>query len=62
LNKLEDLSAKQNGRRYSQKTTLLNPLPGWLDSGLGVIAPDGACMTRTLSDVTAPCAFIASKL
>jgi hypothetical protein len=31
--------------------------PAWLDSGLGLIAPDGATTTRGVADTNAPMRF-----
>jgi hypothetical protein len=41
---------------YVQKTLGLNP-PVWLDSGLGLITPDGATTFRAFSDTNAPHRF-----
>lgn len=38
---------------FIQKTSSLAPSV-WLDSGLGLVAPDGASTTRTFSDTNAP--------
>jgi len=40
-------------RCYFLQTTLDIGSPNWLDSGLGLIAPDGASTTRTLSQAAA---------
>jgi hypothetical protein len=39
------------------KTPALNPPVLWVDSGLGIIAPDGASTARSFSDVSAPMRF-----
>jgi hypothetical protein len=41
---------------YLQKTLGLG-VPAWLDSGLGLIAPDGATTTRAVADTNAPMRF-----
>jgi hypothetical protein len=41
---------------YLQKTMDLG-VPAWLDSGLGLIAPDGATTTRGVTDTNAPMRF-----
>ncbi|HWX22794.1 MAG TPA: hypothetical protein VN578_23075 [Candidatus Binatia bacterium] len=42
---------------YLDKTLDLQPPAMWLDSGLGIISPDGATTTRLLSDTNAPKRF-----
>lgn len=42
---------------YIQKTPNLNSPATWTDSGLGIIAPDGASTTRSLIDLSAPMRF-----
>lgn len=42
---------------YIQKRLNLNTGFSWLDSGLGLISPDGASTTRTFSDTNAPMRF-----
>lgn len=44
-------------RCYTIEKTLDLSSSSWLDSGLGLITPDGATTTRMLSDVTAPARF-----
>ncbi len=44
-------------RFYHLQKTLNLALPGWLDSGLGWIAPDGATTTRAFDDTNAPARF-----
>ena len=39
---------------YLQKRLSLDPGSPWLDSGLGLISPDGASTTRLLTDTNAP--------
>jgi hypothetical protein len=42
---------------YLQKRLDLNAGFSWFDSGLGLIAPDGASTTRTITDTNAPMRF-----
>ncbi len=42
---------------YLQKGLGLGPGFGWVDSGLGLVAPDGATTTRTILDTNAPMRF-----
>jgi hypothetical protein len=42
---------------YIQKRADLNPSSPWLDSGLGLIAPDGPTTTRLIQDTNAPLRF-----
>ena len=42
---------------YLQKRLDLNPGNTWFDSGLGLIAPDGATTSRTTADTNAPARF-----
>jgi hypothetical protein len=43
---------------YLQKSTLLNPPSGWVDSGLGLLVPDsGTTTTRAFGDVSAAIRF-----
>ena len=42
---------------YVQKRLDLNPGFSWLDSGLGLVAPDGATTTRSFADTAAPARF-----
>ena len=42
---------------YIQKRLDLNPSFSWFDSGLGLIAPDGASTTRIIADTNAPARF-----
>ncbi|HEY2827795.1 MAG TPA: thrombospondin type 3 repeat-containing protein [Pirellulales bacterium] len=44
-------------RCYFLQTTLDVATPSWLDSGLGLIAPDGASTTRIVSEANAPKRF-----
>ena len=41
-------------RNYFLQKTLDLASPSWLDSGLGIIAPDGASTTRSFGDTNAP--------
>jgi hypothetical protein len=44
-------------RCYFVEQTLDLSSPSWFDSGLGVIAPDGASTTRSIGDTNAPMRF-----
>ena len=44
-------------RFYYLQKTLSVGMPAWLDSGLGLIAPDGVTTTRGLADTNAPIRF-----
>jgi hypothetical protein len=44
-------------RRYTIEKTLDLISPRWMDSGLGLIVPDGATTTRTFADPNAPMRF-----
>jgi hypothetical protein len=44
-------------RHYHVEKTADLALPGWLDSGLGLIPPDGATTTRDFDDTNAPVRF-----
>jgi hypothetical protein len=44
-------------RRYYLEKTLDLGAPLWLDSGLGLIVPDGSSTTRSFSDTNAPMRF-----
>jgi hypothetical protein len=49
-------TSKPTRHYHLQKTPDLT-LPAWLDSGLGVITPDGATTTRAFADTHAPLRF-----
>lgn len=42
---------------YLQKRLSLDPANPWLDSGLGLISPDGSSTTRIIPDTNAPARF-----